>query len=174
MVRRGTLALFLALSLIAPSAHAEEKGESYAWQTLLVDAGALGIGVAGLSRGDRVMMGVGAGGYLLGAPLVHFGHEDPGAAAKSFGLRVLAPPACGAIGFGAGVGLGFVLTGGDRGAGGAIVEMLLGGAGLVLGVIGGYVTAVVVDAEALAREPVVKPAVDVTDHGMTAGVRGTF
>jgi hypothetical protein len=122
-------------ALLLPADQDAEK-HWYGWQTLLVDA----VSIAAMPAA-----GVGFGGYLLGAPIVHATHDRWGIAAASLGLRV-ALPVAGAI-----AGLKFAncapqmanTEGGDWcGVGEAIV-----GVGL------GMLTAIAIDAAVFSYEP---------------------
>ncbi len=105
----------------------------YGWETLTVDA---------VSIAAMPLAGVGVGGYLLGAPIVHAAHDRWGAAATSLGMRV-ALPIAGAY---AGVALANCPKNtqdeGMCGLGEALV-------GLGLGML----TAIVIDAAVLGYEP---------------------
>lgn len=89
----------------AAGVHAADRDEAaragpertwYGWQTLTVDAGALAIlGVTQALAHDSTSSypesarWAGLGTYVFGAPLVHAGHGNWGAAAASFSLRTL-------------------------------------------------------------------------------------
>jgi uncharacterized membrane protein YdcZ (DUF606 family) len=63
--------------------------EWYGWQTLTIDALALGMIItqAAIEDGPVVLSLVGLGTYVLGAPIIHFVHENEWAA-PSLGLRL--------------------------------------------------------------------------------------
>jgi hypothetical protein len=154
---------------------------SYALETLATDFAAVGIFAVSFKT-DAVLplIGVSLGTYTLGAPLIHgaHGHADKGLA--DFGLRIGAPLALGAIGYGLGSTVGcnpnsFCSTG--------LNELAIG----TVGVFGGIVTASIVDAAVLAREPVPvdesssnvsvewSPVVGFTSRGdPTVGIAGRF
>lgn len=116
----------------------------YGYQTLLADAGALAVLIAGVATDDR---GTGQGiqvvagiTFALGGPIVHLAHARPGASLASLGLR-LGLPLAGAL---AGMGLA-ALAPDDDGD-----EYVVGSA---LGLLGGVAGAVALDATLVAREP---------------------
>src|SRR5262245_30724516 len=88
------------------AAPAETRPHWYGYETLLVDAGAVGLGAAAISVGSTkgtrgaglVLAPFALAAYLVGPPIMHFRHDRPGAAAASFGLRAALP----AAGFGLG------------------------------------------------------------------------
>jgi hypothetical protein len=68
----------------------------YGWQTLSLDTASFTIGIAGVAGSDelgvRIALGsLGFTGYALGAPVVHWLHDQPGKAATSLGLRLGLP-----------------------------------------------------------------------------------
>jgi hypothetical protein len=124
----------------------EEQRSWYGWQTLATDLGAVALVAAALAVADggeppAALGYAGLGLYVLGGPVVHLAHRNPGRAAGSLALRVGGPILGGAVGCAA--------DGNDGGVG------CLGG--LALGVFLGTLSAVVIDAAALAHEPVSKP-----------------
>ena len=130
-------------------AHTTET-QWYGWQTLLVDAGTLGLAAAASQANGGVSAAVGIGGYALGGPLVHALHGRGDVAGIDIAVRVGAPLVAGAIGYGVGVATfqGCApqewFCGRDwSGIGGAAVGVLVGGLG-----------AVIFDAAALGRERV--------------------
>jgi hypothetical protein len=105
----------------------------YGGLVLLIDAASLtslGLQQAFITHPAGTAMGVfGAGGYLLGSPILHFAKHRPGAAIGSFLLRSLLPAGGGLLGYalgaatcecalggaleagvGAGIGLGLAIT----------------------------------------------------------------
>jgi hypothetical protein len=155
----------------------------YGWQTLAVDAGSLGAGLAlGSIQGQGGNGAVAAlTGYALGGPIVHAAHGRTDAALGDLALRVGAMAGGAAIGYGVGVASfqgcapGTWFCSRDfAGIGGAIV-----------GGLGGAVTAVILDAAVLGRERVRKddaaggvrwtPQVGVSPRGEpSVGVGGSF
>jgi len=106
----------------------------------LTDGLASGLALAGL------------GGYLAGGPIVHFSERRIGIGFASLGLRVGAPLVGAGVGFFAGaVAWSGCNEGNDEGdmcvLEGAII-------GVLLGFVGGFLVATVVDNAALARKPV--------------------
>ena len=81
----------------APAPHSSEEAPSrwYGWQTLATDGAAIGLITASLvtadNRGGRSPSSALAWGalgvYGLGAPVMHFVHENPGRGLASFGMR---------------------------------------------------------------------------------------
>jgi hypothetical protein len=70
----------------------------YGWQNLAADGTSLTLMASGLAVGDtpgNYLMGAGAAGWVLGGPLIHFGHKNPGRAVASFALHVPLPVALG-------------------------------------------------------------------------------
>ncbi len=86
------------------------NGDWYGWQTMTVDAASVGTMALGLNRRFTPLAVAGAGGLLLGAPILHAAHGNWGNAGLSLGSRVLFP-----LG---GILLGALVSGGDSVAGG--------------------------------------------------------
>ena len=61
----------------------------YGYQTLAVDALAVGMMWVGLERKAKTLGWAGVGTYMLGAPLVHLAHGGSRTPLKSFGLRLV-------------------------------------------------------------------------------------
>jgi hypothetical protein len=59
----------------------------YGWQTLLVDGGAFILFVGAVNNQNSELGLVGFGGYLLGAPIVHWAHGHGGKGLASFAIR---------------------------------------------------------------------------------------
>ena len=193
---------------VPPVADASAAGQKmeriwYGWQTLLLDAGALGaMGAAAGARDPSVasaLAGISLSTYALGPPIVHAFHGNGETALKSGGMRLFLPPAAAFAGAGIGglVGLfgGAALGAGDYQTGpvwGGFVGLLVGA---VVGGVGGfgvgYVGAVVVDAskfsyeeapaiekQALAPKPAVwtvEPRVSLSAKGgAQIGIGGAF
>jgi hypothetical protein len=145
-----------------PPRFAEEPPSRwYGWQTLATDGAAVGLISASLATVDNgrnspsSALAWGAlGVYALGAPVMHFVHENPGRGLASFGMRVGGPIV---LGF-----TGAVLEdcgggGGDFcGLGGALI-------GTSLGIIG----AVAVDAAVFAYDD--QPENQVALRGLRIG-----
>jgi hypothetical protein len=145
----------------------------YGWQSLSVDGASLllliAAGAASDSGDDEIanVMAYGAlGGYLLGGPVTHFAHDNPGRGLGSLALRAGLPFAFGAIGSKL-----ESCEGGD----------FCGVSGAVVGGMLGIASAIAIDAAVLGREEVPVPtpglssvSVDVgRDHAaLVAG--GTF
>ena len=121
-----------------------ERSHWYGWQNLVVDGGVLvasaGLGAANGSAGGVLLVT----GYLFGGPIVHWSHGQIGRGFASFGIRVGAPLVLGT--------LGYVAFSGDRTSNG-----WAGAIGFVLGFGFGVLSAIVIDAAALAYEKVETP-----------------
>lgn len=140
----------------------EPPNRWYGWQTLATDGAAVGLISASLATADNgrnspsSALAWGAlGAYALGAPVMHFVHENPGRGFASFGMRVGGPILLGVTGAmleNCGGG------GGDFcGLGGALI-------GTSLGIIG----AVAVDAAVFAYDD--KPENEVALRGLRIGL----
>jgi hypothetical protein len=155
----------------------------YGWQTLLTDAGSLsliGIGVAvtdaPVDRGKAIAIGlsaVGAIGYALGGPIVHFENGQKSNAVASLALR-------------AGLPVGGALAGYVFGLGGCSDNVNLGVpcpvAASMIGGATGLGAAVLVDALGLGYAPiesprgvvVLAPTVEAAQTGVRIGLAGAF
>jgi hypothetical protein len=149
----------LALVAGARVARARDTGPSekrptswYGWQTLLADAGAVGLWSLGLATEDEAgggaIIGAGTAVYAFGAPAIHWSHGQVNKGWGSLALRIGLPLA----GAGAGMLIGSVAC--DPSDNEFIPCPVAVGA---LGFLSGFVAAPIVDAAALAREPV-KPS----------------
>jgi hypothetical protein len=124
----------------------------YGWQTLLADAGSIGLGFASKE------VAVGALAYGLVPPIIHWSHGNVGRGFASLGIR-LGGPVVGAL---VGLVIGTAIASNDHTQGfaaiGAQLDDELGG--LVVGAGVGYLSAVVVDAAALSwdHDPVAEPS----------------
>ncbi len=155
----------------------------YGWQTALVDAASLGLGVGmnalsgdgNAGNGVRAFaVGLTVTGYALGGPVVHAAHGQWGKAAASLGLR-LGAPAAGTL---AGLAIGSAACPHDD----SDVPCYAVGGGL--GLLAGLATAIIVDSAVLAYEPEREPAaaqgirlapVVIAEHDRWgAGIGGTF
>jgi hypothetical protein len=156
---------------VAPVADAPPmKSSWYGGQILLVDALSIGVIVlgAGSSDGAEALVPMGVGGYLLGGPIVHWGHGNVGKGFGSLGLRVGAP----IVGAFAGAGMEDCSGGGE----------LCGLAGAFVGFLVGVTAAIVIDSAALAYEEVpaqteairVVPSLGASRDGLSLGLSGSF
>ena len=144
----------------APMAPPREK-VWYGWQTLVVDAGTLGIAGIAVGTQSRALGTVGLVGFVIGAPIVHFVHGNVGPGFGSMSYRLFLPLI--GMGIGALVGLGYkggIYNGsgdlGDAyGSGSTVVNGAVTGAFIGMGIC------VILDAAALAWE---KKEVDVARH----------
>ena len=153
---------------------------SYRKDVHLADAASVLMIVGGGASGSSELSAVGLSGYFVGAPLVHLAHGQPGAAAKSLGLRVALPMVAALA--------GFKLMGEDSaghsshgcagepasacvGMGGSIVGLMLGG-------LVGAVAASYIDGKYLAayQRPAQTWAPNVAPirGGVALGVSGSF
>jgi hypothetical protein len=142
--RAGALMLALLAGSRTAAAEPSVPERWYGDFTLLADGGALALLLASIAVNDRdtregvlVMSGV---TYLVGAPVVHLTRQRAMASLGSLGLRA-GMPALGAL-------LGSQLSGlADYNDGDEVVI------GTVYGVLGGILSAVVLDAAFIAWEP---------------------
>jgi hypothetical protein len=199
--------LLLALASFAPNANADAKADAkadgtsssaaavaaapagsvhwYGGETLLADGLSVGLIVLGeASRSSAAIVGL--AGYVLGGPIVHAAHGRVGIAFADLALRLGAPLLMGVVG-------GMI----DLATSGPCREDLClpGLAGAAIGVLAGHVTAVTLDAAALAYEPAspaaslprmpsgattapvalrLLPSVAVGPQGVSAGLAGSF
>lgn len=89
-----------ASSAVAPS---DELAPSkwYGWQTLTTDGASAAV-LAGAAAAKNSPLGyVSLGGYLFGAPVVHFAHGNPGRGVGSLALRMILPSIGFAFGYAA-------------------------------------------------------------------------
>jgi len=126
---------------------APEFSEEQRWYggfILMSDGISLATAIAGGFAGHRgePLLWIGGGGYLLGAPVVHLAHGNPGRAAASLGLRVALP-----IAF---FGVGTVIEDCHG-------QDFCGLGSMVIGVPLGMATAIALDAALLARDTVKRP-----------------
>lgn len=162
---RSVLAVtaLLAVGLAAPRAQAADPAEPearanaaepepespsrwYGWQTLATDGAALGLISASLAtvdgggRSPSSALAWGAlGAYALGAPVMHFVHENPGRGFASFGIRIGGPVVLGVAG---------AMAENCGGGGGDFCG--LGGA--LIGTTLGIATAITIDAAVFAYD----------------------
>ncbi|HTR53268.1 MAG TPA: hypothetical protein VMJ10_21380 [Kofleriaceae bacterium] len=152
-------------SLTEPVAAPVASGatESYALQTLAMDGASLALIAAGSKSG--ALVGIGIAMYFAGAPAVHIHHDQIGHAGRSLLLRV-GLPVLGAI-------VGHAITANETEGDGDI-------AGPALGVVCGAAAASLIDAAALARQPIESasrwtPTIGTTRQGgFTAGIAARF
>ena len=146
--------LALIAALLAPPTDEEPVDTRwYGWQTLLTDAGAVGFAALAGAHGsaDALTNSLAAASavlYFAGGPAVHLGHRRGGTALGDFGLRVGIPLGGGLlVGTIVDVAAGRPSPRDDCPACGFAIGFLIG-AGL------GGLTAAILDASWLAREPV--------------------
>ena len=127
----------------------------YGWQTMIADAGAVGLTAAGFgiaaAADGRSKAGVnvvyaGLGAFVFGGPIVHAAHGHWAKAGGSLALRLGLPVLLWAAAFSAGLGS---CDDPDGGCGAEVLGAFAGLAGVVL--------AVWLDAGLLARERVAAP-----------------
>jgi len=152
---------------VQPDAPAQVQRMSwYGWQTLLVDGGAVGLFALALWADDakyasgsyedyqlasNVLLTASLAAYALGGPAIHWAHGHAQKGWGSLGLR-LGLPVGGLI---AGLLGGAAFCGSGNGGDDFIPCPVVAG---VFGFLSGVVAAPIVDAGALAREPVMRPA----------------
>jgi hypothetical protein len=85
------------------SSEQEQTTRWYGSWSLGLDGTALAFASLGLFNRNAPVCLVGVGVYLIGAPLIHVGHRQPGKAVGSFLLRAGLPALAGLIGYQAGV-----------------------------------------------------------------------
>jgi hypothetical protein len=151
-----------------PDASLPRAKRWYGAYTLATDgaAVALALGGAALDRDGELLLAASVGAYLVGGPIVHLAHGNPGRSLLSLGTRAGLPVTLAFLGVAAeGCGDG----GGDFcGYGGALI-------GFGVGLVG----AVVIDAAVIARDeveptPAIAPALSVSREGAWLGATGTF
>lgn len=167
-----------------PKTRGKPNTSWYGWQTLVVDAGVVGLSVyltsrprpppeEGEERKPRHMLDAGIGWYALswlGAPVVHFAHGRVGIGFADLGIRLVAPGVAAVPGIiGACAGMGGRKGCTDTGA--------------RAGLLGGVALAAAFDAFVLARESPPEPddssffwapTVQPQPGGATVGVVGAF
>lgn len=155
------------LPAMSPQPRAESDRTGYAGSMLALDGASIALLVAS-DRMDAGAIGwLGVGGYSLGGPILHIGHNRPGRAAASLALRAGLPLA----------GLMVGLQLGDDGCGNLDCQT-----GAVAGLALGAVAAAVVDATVLARRadsdrprPALVPTVATAPGGgASIGLAGEF
>jgi hypothetical protein len=168
----SALAFAAVLFSASPSRAEDEplttKTTWYGWQTLIADGGTL---AATIVTGHPLVF---AGGYTLGAPIIHWAHGNVGTGFASLGIRIVAPVV---TGFAAAA-----LAQPDVPTGRENVQAL------GIGFLAGGLFASVFDAAFLARSTTtiapqrpsnaatwrVEPRVSVAPGGASAGVGGVF
>lgn len=141
----------------------------YGWQTLIADGASLAFALAGSqensnrsSDNSEVLLGLGAAGFALGAPIIHWSHGHVGKGFLSLGLRVGTPL----------VAYKLLSDGLEHEGEGRFALGLL----LLLGWIPASIS---IDAAVIARENVpakvtLTPLLAPTRGGGTLGLGGTF
>lgn len=132
---------------------------SYAGQVIVMDLAALAVLIGAAASESEGTAYLGLATYAFGPPIIHFAHGNAGRGFASLGLRVVAPTlGIGATCFGTGEPVG-----------------------CLIGIVGGYLTAVVVDAAVLAYEEVevrdtakIGPWISVAHKGGVLGIQGLF
>ena len=168
---------------------AEVPQRWYGWQPLMVDLGSIATMVGGgfvRGAGAAPIEIVGGAGCLLGAPLIHLGHDQPGKAGTSLALRILVPAASAFVGVliawaafpnGTSTYSGDYVSSVDK----SVYQAAGGFLGFGVGAIAGMVIddAVVSREKALPRahpdsHPTIEPRVAGVRGGATFGIGGTF
>ena len=195
---------------------AKPEKEWYGWQTLAADGAAAALMIAGQATGVYSIFDVGFGAYLLAPPVVHVVHNNAGQAFGSLGLRLVSPWV--GVAIGVTVGLFFLsstptdpntchadtflgVQTGSQTCDKESAEILLFHTnwatplayGFNVGLIGGYLLAIGIDAGLIAYEKVddaeygklkkrdrdrrwytVAPSFDLGRTHGSLGLRGTF
>jgi hypothetical protein len=144
---------------VAPSSASSVDPAWYGWQTLIADTADIGLVLVALKTSDSSSTGaavaLGAVGFIMPAPLIHFAHGQGVRAAISVGLRLGLPLLLG----GAGMITGEGSCGGSSPPASGSVDLsglqCIGEAvqGGVIGAAVGMGFAVLIDASALAWAP---------------------
>ena len=135
----------------------------YGWQSLSADGAALltliSAGAASDQKGhlSDVLTYGSVGIYLLGAPVIHFAHGNPGRGLGSLGLRAGVPVAFGAI------GSKLEDCSGDN------YYDLCGIVGIIVGGVLGIATAITIDAAVLSYDEVPVASEGIHDVGVSIG-----
>jgi hypothetical protein len=154
----------------------------YGWQNLIGDGVSLSLFSIGLATKTSGVTVVGALGYILGSPAVHWVHGNIGPGFGALTLRALVPP----LGLGIGLITGLIAGIGESNSIDDPGDPLFVGA--VAGTAIGIAIPMVVDAVGLAYEKVdvdsasrrtprtfaLSPIVDVRRSGGLVGVGATF
>lgn len=135
----------------------------YGWQSLSTDGAALLLLIAAGASSDQrnhlpdVLAYGAVGMYLLGGPVTHFAHDNPGRGLGSLALRAGLPIAFGALGY------NLEDCSGDEN------YDLCGFPGALVGGVLGIGSAIAIDAAALGFEEVQVEREGVTDLGVSIG-----
>jgi hypothetical protein len=150
---------------------------------LIVDGASVLLGFSSVSLGAAGGI-ASAGTYVFGAPIVHLAHGNGGMFAASLGTRVVSPVIGGATGYLAAKVVDPCRGGGDYACGAPI-------AGVLIGVVSGFLAASALDAALYSKEPKepkeskaeakawdgkpqVLPTVSASPSGASVGFGGTF
>jgi hypothetical protein len=158
------LAIALVLGLVVLGGReARADTEWYGWQTLAVDVGAVALAGIATRQGSASLAYLAIGSYALAAPIVHFAHGEGGRGGGSLGLRLGLP-----------ILVGFALSQAEQSN---CSGEFCGLGGLVVGAGLGVLTAIVLDASALAwhrRRLPVQPVVAIDRERTVVGASTTF
>ncbi len=157
------------------SSEPEQTNRWYGSWGLAVDGVALTFASLGFFDHSAPLCLVGGGIYMIGTPLIHVGHHQPGRAAGSFFLRAGLPAVFALVGY----QVGLASWTDDHTSDSRNDRLGLGLEGIVLGAFAGGAVAAVIDDLLLAREPIRKePSVTVafvpTARGATLALGGRF
>jgi hypothetical protein len=175
-----------------PPPAAEAPQRWYGWQPLMVDVGSIATMVGGgFVRGAGVapIEILGGAGYLFGAPLIHFAHNQSGKAGESIALRTLVPVV--STLFGVLIATAAFPNGTQTGSGdsfGSVDKSVYQAYGGFIGFGVGAVAGMVIDDVVVAKEtappraqpdvrpiqPRIEPRIAGVRGGATFGVGGTF
>lgn len=132
----------LTLGAVLTQAAPARADDWYGYQTLAADGAATGLlfgGIVTHKNVSKTFFALSAATYLVASPVIHGANEEPGRALGAFGLRIAAPASFGFLGLLIGA------ASDTRGNWGVPL------AGAVIGFGLGVITAMAIDAAALAR-----------------------
>ena len=157
------------------SSEQERTTRWYGSWAMALDGAALGFAALGFFDRNLTVSLVGTSVYLIGTPLIHVGHHQPGKAVSSFLLRAGLPAFAALIGYEVGV----ASWTDDHTSDSRSDRIASGFAGILLGALAGGFAAAIIDDSLLAREPIRnEPSVSVvfipTARGATLALGGRF
>lgn len=132
----------LTLGVVLTEAAPARADDWYGYQTLAADGAATGLLVGAIlthKNVSKTLFALSAATYLIASPVIHGANEEPGKALGALGLRVAAPVSLGFLG---------IIAGAASDSHGNWGAPLAGG---VIGFGLGIITAMAIDAAALAR-----------------------
>jgi hypothetical protein len=84
------LVVFLMMMLAGAEAHADGGGRWFGWETIVADAGSVGIFFTGVATHTTALEGVGTAGLILGAPIIDIASRQPLKGGISMAVRITA------------------------------------------------------------------------------------